>query len=699
MISLHDPLARERDCSDASGPTRAIETSFPVNEISLLARRESWRKELFRPVYHIHKWWANRLGSVFRAITLGALASSDFSIWDNFYVEHDFTGKVILDPFMGSGTTLGEGVKLGAKVIGCDINPVSTFAVTQALTKVDIDCLKQEFKAIESDVKNEICRYYITLDRETGEEIPVLYYFWVKVVESPLGEVIPLFSSYVFSKNAYPKKKPQAQILCPKCWTISSNRYNVEIMTCTTCNHCFNPQHGPVDGKYVADGTGSKFEIKKLLSKTSGPPTHRLYAILALRTNGEKVYLAPQQFDLDLIEDAKKVLLSSSLPLPTMTVRSGHNTDQARSYNYLNWRDFFNDRQLLCLGSLLKRISAIEDATIRNQFLCLFSTALEYNNLFCTFKGEGTGAVRPLFSHHILKPERTPLENNVWGTSQSSGSFSKLFSSKLLRAKEYLNNPFELRLSNESDNSQTANYTKGKPVNIQITQSWDDFDLITNAALILNGDGAKLPIPNAVVDAVVTDPPYFDFIHYSELSDFFFAWLAPVAKDDYPYFDRPSSLHTGEVQNKTPSLFAANLARVLSECHRVMKDDAVLVFSFHHSRPEGWAAIYEALWNSKLHMVSAYPVYAEMIVSSPKANTKQPISVDIIIVCKKSSCSTHARSLNLDYSQQLENAQIKLSQADRFNIRAAKTLIRASSVQTHPLDVHTELMLLKEVSN
>ena len=34
---------------------------------------------------------------------------------------------------------------------------------------------------------------------------------------------------------------------------------------------------------------------------------------------------------------------------------------------------------------------------------------------------------------------------------------------------------------------------------------------------------------------------------------------------------------------------------VLSECHRVLKDDAVLAFSFHHSREEGWAAIYEAV--------------------------------------------------------------------------------------------------------
>lgn len=80
---------------------RAIERGFPIRQISLLAEQESWRKEVHRPIYHIHKWWAQRLGSVFRAMVLGALADSDVDIWEEFYKRHDFAGKVVLDPFMG----------------------------------------------------------------------------------------------------------------------------------------------------------------------------------------------------------------------------------------------------------------------------------------------------------------------------------------------------------------------------------------------------------------------------------------------------------------------------------------------------------------------------------------------------------------------------------------------------------------------
>src|SRR5579859_2536486 len=115
---------------------RAIEHDFPVIEVSQVAEHESWRKEINRPLYHIHKWWATRLGSVFRAITLAALSAPRTPIWEAFYKKHRLTGKIVLDPFMGSGTTIGEVLKLGAKAVGCDINPVSTFLVRQEFSRV-----------------------------------------------------------------------------------------------------------------------------------------------------------------------------------------------------------------------------------------------------------------------------------------------------------------------------------------------------------------------------------------------------------------------------------------------------------------------------------------------------------------------------------------------------------------------------------
>lgn len=663
--------------------TTALEAGFPVAEISALAERESWRKEINRPLYHIHKWWATRLGSVFRGITLGALTEAGSDIWEGFYKTHNLKDKVVLDPFMGSGTTLGEALKLGARAIGCDINPVSTFMVRQALTAVEEAKLRRAFAMLEAEVAPEIRRYYQTRDPLTGRGIPVLYYFWCKTVTTPAGDIVPLFSRYVFAQHACPTKKPDAWTVCSNCWDIFQSRYDSAWAVCPHCGSEFNPLDGPAKGQYVRARDGSRHKIRDLLPKDGSPPSHRLYAVLALRPDGRKIYLAAKPVDHALYAEASARLEEEDLPLPTLAVRPGHNTDQARNYNYTRWRDFFNARQLLCLGLLLRQILKIEDEPVQEQMLCLFSSTLEFNNLFCSYKGEGTGAVRHMFSNHILKPERVPVENSVWGTAKSSGTFSTLFESRLLRAKRYLKQPFELELRRDlfgvTDEAQKL--VASTALNPTCVTAWEDLWRDPRAVMVLNGDSARLPLRDESVDAIVTDPPYFDFVHYSELSDFFFAWLAPVLGGRHAWMRGANCFDTGEVQHRDPRAFADQLARVFSECRRVMKAGAVLAFSFHHSRPEGWAAIHEAVRAAGLCVVAAHVVHAELRVASPKAAARDPINVDAILVCRKREGlhrGAPARRVSRESADGLEavgHAGRGAGRADRFVVAAAQTLV------------------------
>ena len=664
----------------------AIEHDFPFEKIDPVADRESWRKEINRPLYHIHKWWANRLGSVFRAIVLGTLQDKNKAVWDGFYEKHSFSNKIVLDPFMGSGTTLGESLKLGAKVIGCDINPVSSFIVRQALQHVEQGDLLKAFKRIEKNVAARIQSYYETVDPSTGERCRVLYYFWVKTVITPEGEEIPLFSDMVFSRNAYPSRKPDSQILCPHCGAISVGRFDSEDHSCPSCKKSFNPQIGTtILGHSVAAKSGQRYKIGDLVRAQKTAPGHRLYALMVLDPAGNKRYLRAGQHDLELIKKASEDLRGLKLPLPTLPVRAGNNTDQARSYNYFHWRDFFNDRQLLCLGLLLQEILLIKDRLVRDHFLCLFSGTLEFNNLFCSFKGEGTGAVRHMFSNHILKPERTPLENCVWGVDgKSSGTFSTLFRSRLLKAKEYLDRPFELS-ADASVSGVDAKIYCNPPIRTEVTRDIKEFEKAPSAALVLNGDSSSLPLPDNYVDAVVTDPPYFDFVHYSELSDFFYAWLSEAVGAEYPEFKRQDSSSPGEVQDRSPKDFARNLGKVFTESARVLKPEGVLVFSFHHSRPEGWLAIYEAILTSGLQIAAAHPVKAEMSGGSPKTAAKHPINLDAIIVCKKGGAEKPNQEAwegaVLDYRDYIRRFEVigrSLSLGDRRVILASQVLKHCS---------------------
>lgn len=649
---------------------------FPVWEVSKIAEQESWRKEVNRPVYHIHKWWAQRLGSVFRAVLLYLIEDSTENIWDSYYEVHNCNNITVLDPFMGSGTTIGEALKLGTKVIGCDINPISSFLVRQELIRVSIDELGEAFSCLEKSVSPDILKCYQTIDDFSGELIPVLYYFWVKIVVTPDGEEIPLFSKYVFAQNAYASKKPKAQIICPKCWKVFEGIYNQTKAICPCCGKTFNPQNGPVSKTTVRSEKGEIYKIKDLVPADGSLLKEKMYALLAINKNGEKRYQSIKKYDIDLFRHVCEQLEDSSMFSPFYNVQPGFNTDQARGYNYKTWCDFFNKRQLYCLGKLLDGIRNIKSRKIREQFLCLFSSTLEYNNMFCSYKGEGTGAVRPIFSNHILKPERTPLENSVWGHTCSSGCFSTLYKTRLLKAKQYLDNPFELYIDPQT--KKCSKRVASRKMSATICESWDDFSKIKDAALILNGDSASLPIPDESVDFVVTDPPYFDFIHYSELSDFFYAWLGPILKDTYSFFDGDTSRRDSEVQQTDARTFSILLGGVFKESNRVLKQSGRLAFSFHHSRIEGWIAISNAIKNSGLFVIDTFPVHAELMASTPKTSAKDPISLDAIIICGKTAPILRndvdiARAA-IDFVNIMSQHGKKLSSSDVFVICCSQCL-------------------------
>ena len=174
-------------------------------------------------------------------------------------------------------------------------------------------------------------------------------------------------------------------------------------------------------------------------------PTEKMYAKMIIDHSGKKHYADIDESDLKLYSEARSALAEYEVFIPDDEIHEGINTNQILNYQYTHWREMFNSRQLLAFGILSKEIASISDKKLRRLFAVLMSGTLEFNNMFCSFKGEGTGAVRPLFYNHILKNELMPLEANPWGCKASSGSFSTLFETRILRMLEYKKRPFELK--------------------------------------------------------------------------------------------------------------------------------------------------------------------------------------------------------------------------------------------------------------
>ena len=691
------PTAEDRQRAGSSNP-RAIECDdFPFEQLSRIAERESWRKEIYRPIYHVHKWWAQRLGSVFRGILLGALTPRGTDVLKLFYSPVRFPDKVVFDPFMGSGTTLGETLKLGGQAIGRDINPVSYLQVRTALTLSDPRELERTYREIEVDVADQISRYY-TSRLPDGSRCQVLYYFWVMQATCPACcSLVDLFSNYIFAKHANSNRHPTVQVVCPKCGALSPQDRQISRMECADCGHPFDATSGTAKGKSAkCPNCLSEFTMGRTIQDTGFPPSYRMYAKLVLTPYGKKEYHPITAYDEALYQKAATDLERSPFRIPHGTIEPGYNTNQVLNYGFQSWRQMFNARQLLCISMLANRIREIDAAQLRDTFACLFSGVLEFNNMFASYKGEGTGAVRPMFYHHILKPERTPLEANIWGTPKSSGAFSTLFRSRLLRAARYARQPFELALSPDRANGRSVKvYSINEPI-IDLTNcdSYEQF-CRTPRLYVSCGDSAVTDLADGCVDVVVTDPPFFDNVHYSQLADFFYAWQTLIL-DDSPSHQTDTTRSKSEVQNSDARAFTERLTLVFKESARVLKDDGLLVFTYHHSRWEGWRSVVRSLGAAGFRMEACHPVKAEMSVATPKHQAKSPINFDIIMVCRKnppgSARADAVRDLTLAPALERAEAQIerlrtigwKLSRNDISVVVMAQVVAEISRQQ----DVH-----------
>ena len=623
----------------SSGQRALEDDNFPFERLSDVAEKESWRKEVNRPTTHIHKWWAQRLGTVFRAMVIGAFAPGGANLFDLFYKPVRIKNGVVFDPFMGSGTTIAEAAKLGAKGIGRDINPVAHFLVKCALSVHSRKSILNTFHDMERDVADRIRSYYQTTLPDGGVA-DVLYYFWVKIIDCPsCASSVDLFSSMIFARHACPEKYPQSRAVCPSCSAINEVRYDAREAQCVSCEKDFDPGHGAASGQSATcPSCGHKFPIAKTVRATDRPPEHRLYAKLVLMPDGSKAYLAVTDEDRKVYARANRALSERNNPYPVVEIKPGHNTNQALGYNYRHWHQMFNNRQLLCLSILADRIREIEDLVLRELFTCLFSGALEFNNMFASYKGEGTGAVRHMFAHHILKPERAPLEANLWGTSKSSGSFSTMFEGRIRRALDYADNPFELRLDPKAGKGKTEKvYGLSEKIGFPIAGSFSDFEGSKRKRIYLScGDSSSTDLPDSSVDTILTDPPFFDNVHYSQLADFFHVWQRHILGED-GYREQDTTRSEREVQNAGADDFTDRLSDVWKEANRVLKDEGLLAFTYHHSRPEGWRCVLRALMGAGFGITAVQPVKAEMSVAMPKHQAREPIDLDIIIVCRKRS--------------------------------------------------------------
>jgi putative DNA methylase len=582
--------------------------ALPVEDLAKLAQRESKRP---RQIYQVHRWFARRFGSAFRALLVAAALPDGSDFWSGYYNGVSLYGYTILDPFVGGGTSLVEARRLGADVIGFDIDSVAC-AITQFETQIStIPKLNNALDILKHEVGSQLAPYYRTKDRE-GNIRDVLHYFWVQIIYCVhCGEIIEAHPHY---QLAYEAEGTKQWVFCPNCHEVYELNRSETHFYCKNCSLEVSIQNGPIKfGKLTCPYCNYKEHLINVAARTGIPPQWRLFALEALelslgkkrRSMKQRSFYPVTEYDKSLIErtslDLKKRIGPSDFLewIPSRYIPKENRSDyRLLKYGYSYYHELFNNRQLLHLSLLAEAIDKL-DEPVRKAMVIAFSDHLTTNCMMASY-AFGWRRLAPLFSIRAYRHITRPVEINPWLDGIGRGTFPNAVH-QIQRAIDWSHSPKEPLL--QGDFCQVKDYisiseTDNKPIAKIIHRNSQDLNVIETES----------------VDLILTDPPYFDNISYSELSDFFLPWLQEfnlIPMDIKSNLGFNENLSANSRDQPSFEKYQKSIAKCFLELERVLKPEGRVIFTYQHQTAGAWKAIASAIYDTKLTPIQVFPLLGD----------------------------------------------------------------------------------------
>lgn len=623
-----------------------IDTFFPEEEASKLAWLESFNKHLYRPNTYLHKWWARRPGTTFRHILKQLV---DDPARRGFYEPGGLEGKIILDPMMGGGTTLHEAIRMGASVVGIDVDPIPVLQTKTSLTLVSLAHKKAVFREFFESLRQRLAYLYQTKCPDCGSESEVQFVLYGLRRKCQCREVVFLDSLLLWENN-----EGQEVRICPKCRAV----YRASTHPCRNdlpvvliekqerrCDSCGAP---------FVDLLEECYHDRYLpLVVVGACPKHRQF------------FKAVDKVDLSLIAEARA--LANDLDFgnrEAFRVPQGPKSIDLTRRNITSFLELFTPRQLLYLAYSLALVADL-NRDDRLWLSLLISTSLEFNSLLAGYKGASAyraGAIRHVFSHHAYSFPYTALENNPIFSGETSGTLKRLFRDRILKAGQWAVAPVEtkvegkrqvkVRIPGEVDGGKPVQKSvlpvprlgrdrlADKPGNV--VEVFKELSRGQRRFWVVQSDARDFDVPENSIDYVVTDPPYYDSVQYSDLSNYFRVWLRLFVPEEanWSYDQLASAVVEGDRARE--GKYAEILSGIWKMCFRALnKERGRLIFTFHHWRPQAWAELTISLKRANFVLANRYVVVSENPISV-HIRQLRALKHDVILVLKPKTESVEA---------------------------------------------------------
>ena len=655
-----------------------VESRLDLPFVAALAHREKQSQQTYRPYIAVHKWFARRPGSLFRSLLIAEYGSD--RLRREYYTDVRFPHLRIGDPFMGGGTVVAESIRLGCAVIASDIDPVAHWIVQRQTEPIDVARYDARSADVLAHVEQELGAYYrTTCPACASRKAQVKAFLWVRTEVCPAcAATVDLLPSYVIASKW---RHPHFVIVCSKCGRLNSSSRK---RSCA-CQYCKSPLvlHGnAVSDSFRCTKCGRRCHLP---GSSNRPPVHRLYAIeyfcpSCTPTSKCRTYKTPDTRDYGLYDLARRRLGSvRTTHAPRARISRGVESDRLRRVGYVRYSDLFNARQLLALETAARAIASVRERRLREALVTNLSDLLRYQSVLCRYD---TTALKPVdaFAYHGFRVGHTYCEPNFLGVEADgrvlgSGGLRQVFR-KYARAKRYWMEPFEDLLTRDTETRISVENaglngcaTKAAPGGARVQ--------------LLCSPASDVPIRPNSLDAVLTDPPYFANVQYSELMALSRVWLAKIDggfKVSSQAAGRHRAMSTDGQRGRLQE-YASGLSAAFTLWTRALKPGGLFAFTFHHASLSAYGALLVAILDAGLTCSMCFPCPSEMHGSTHIAR-QNAARIDTVFVCRRPRRKQMlVRSVPDEEARFFERILRRrigtLTEADRRCVRAGLSVVKS----------------------
>ena len=643
---------------------------LPVVELARIGRRESVRP---RDAYQAHKWFARRLATTARSLLAAAVTDKGGDFWHAYYGGASGEGLTVLDPFMGGGVMALEASRLGAGVYGTDVEPVAAVISGFQGKLHALPDLTPWVERLKRTVGRALVPYYRAFDDEGNEE-RLLHAFWVQRVECPA--CTHKYDAHPQFRLAWSIEKKRQWLICSECSDVLEVPIERKTARCQcgakTPTHTGRVEHGAA----CCPRCGHADPLIELAGRT-GRPSFRLFAVETIECGQERRHVTDDRKlrrattrDIAVFEAAAKRLTKELKADPNFIVRgriprNNRFDDRLLRYGYGTYSELHNARQNLHLGLLARELQECK-GLVGAALKIAFSDHLTTNNMMCAYAG-GWRRLTPLFSIRAYRHIARPVELNPWLVKNGRGTFPNAVRAVMRAAASVV--------------SEDEPLARGGTV-LVARRPPGIWDIRCRDALDLSH------IAEGSIDLVLTDPPYFDYIAYSELGHFFAPWMGRL--DLFDSRRLAANFPKGQLVSKrnvsaSNDTFSIELAKRLGEVVRVCKPSARMVFTYQSKDACGWGALGRALAAVGIRPLQAWPMFSDTGAGLHKHPNS--ISWDCVFHCDlhgdagplvvTAAAEKAGKDFERHWRQRLKKAGFRLSAGDSSNFFFAGSLLAA----------------------